>query len=347
MMRDKRRRTHGFTLVELLVVIAIIALLVSILLPSFQRALEIARATRCGMNLNSLGKQLKTYATEYGRYPTSYLYPKDEHGNWDLSQNGGNKPHGYVHWSYFLLGKGKLADDAFTCGSVRNGGAPRTNPGDDPEDWESGQGNQNGQTYPGGTGIEDRQARRMAYTANAAIIPRNKFNKSLSGGVRYNRFVAPSEVKQGAKTVLVTEFFEDWRATAVANQGDALLCKSHRPINPFCHISRGTNEYKADLMFPGLRYGPNDQTPSYGIRTEKAVRQNPVGLIDSGDTELNAVGRHHYGTYGEDGEFGGNVNFLYCDGHVELKNVLETVERREWGEKYYSLSGPNTEIINY
>ncbi len=58
------RRKKGFTLIELLVVIAIIALLVSILLPSLQRARELARRAMCAVNLNSFGKALVLYQGE-------------------------------------------------------------------------------------------------------------------------------------------------------------------------------------------------------------------------------------------------------------------------------------------
>ena len=64
------RRRKGFTLVELLVVIAIIALLVSILLPSLQKARELTKRTLCLTNLNGTGKCLALYLTSYDdKYP--------------------------------------------------------------------------------------------------------------------------------------------------------------------------------------------------------------------------------------------------------------------------------------
>ncbi len=57
------RRTKGFTLIELLVVIAIIALLVSILLPSLNRARELAKRSVCGSNLKNLGTAHAMYMT--------------------------------------------------------------------------------------------------------------------------------------------------------------------------------------------------------------------------------------------------------------------------------------------
>ena len=64
------RRRKGFTLVELLVVIAIIALLVSILLPSLQKARELTKRTMCLTNLNGTGKAVALYLTAYDdKYP--------------------------------------------------------------------------------------------------------------------------------------------------------------------------------------------------------------------------------------------------------------------------------------
>jgi prepilin-type N-terminal cleavage/methylation domain-containing protein/prepilin-type processing-associated H-X9-DG protein len=347
--RCKGNATRGFTLIELLVVMAIIALLIAILIPSLSQARESARATKCSSNLHHIGQAMASFVSaNRDQYPYSYIYPYDNTGSVDLyNQPGGTgtPTYGYIHWSWLLYDKGRVPAAAFQCPDFPRGGVPRTNPGAKTEDWEPDQLDEAGAGPGASTLRADRQAPRMSYTANSAIVPRNKFYKMDPNWVRLNNLVTDSSINGPGMTILATELNKNWKASC---KSGSTLSKSHRSISPFVNTTTGKGGNDVYIQDAATAFGVGDSNPSnfWGLQSDDNVT-DAVGLIDGAlGTEINAVGRHHSGgAIKSGGGIRGSANFLYCDGHVENKTVLDTVTNHEWGDKFYSLTGKQT--VNY
>lgn len=330
---------RGFTLVELLVVVAVIALLIGLLLPALGKARDSARELKCAANIRNVGQGVTIYTASQEVYPLSYAYRSStKSANWTFNdqKESNDNATGYLHWSSSLLESesGSVAHEAFECPSMYNGGAPRTNPGREERLWESWQEGDDGATRSNPSELEDLQAHRMAYTANAAIMPRNKLNVQTP---RKAQFVRPAVIKNGARTILAAEFHESsaWKLISDSNGRSV----SHRPVFPFQSLSGYGNAIFSTANSPG------NETPRFRYFRENEIRtqaSQAVGeaLMEDSQGEISAIARHHAGK----DKFGGSSNFLFVDGHVGKYTIWQTQSERLWGDKVYSLSGSGTRI---
>ncbi|MCC6423904.1 MAG: prepilin-type N-terminal cleavage/methylation domain-containing protein [Phycisphaerales bacterium] len=96
-------KQNGFTLVELLVVIGIIALLISILMPSLNKAHQAANRIKCMSNLRQIGVALIQYSNDQKGYlPPTWSYPNT------LVYKGTTYNPIELYWGQFLQIKGYL-----------------------------------------------------------------------------------------------------------------------------------------------------------------------------------------------------------------------------------------------
>ncbi|MBS0190215.1 MAG: DUF1559 domain-containing protein [Phycisphaerales bacterium] len=339
-------RPRAFTLIELLVVIAVIALLIGILLPSLASAREAGRAVICSSNMKSVGVAVMQYTSDYKYFPPSYIYPPSDpnapKAQWRFSdQTGDNPPQGYIHWSYFLFNSGQVPLNAFTCPSVPGKGAPRTNPGDNPNDAEIGQ-------IPGSptTALADMQAPRISIAGNGAIFPRNKFvNKPRRENVLVTPGSIDSEPGGMSRFILAGELgYSKQQGWAICAKGQdegssdvGFISASHRPFTPFLPLSGSSD--------PNAVYDEPDGTttrprflypdPKKDINPKQSVPR--YAFTTGGSTSLDGAARHHAG---DDANVGAG-NYVFVDGHVERLSVTTTITKRLWGNKFYSISGKN------
>ncbi len=349
-MHTPPRVRRGFTLIELLVVISIIALLIGILLPALGRARESAQRSVIQANMRAIGQGVATYNTENKeKMPFSYKYQ-----NSPVSFNADDTPDSiqnqtsagqylYVHWSHALFDGGAAPPDAFKSPAVENGGAPRTNPGDNLEDWDLGQRDDRSGTATVES-WEDFQAPRVAFGGNGAIFPRNKIGPLINTPRRNVEVRATNFNEPTSNLILAGEFIHSpslgWRTIGTSfggtdDQGAEWLSKSHRSITPFIAASASdVYDEPNRSASPFAPYAYPDPTNEGVILREETAQRTP-NLIDpeSGtvSTALNAITRQH----------AGKAHFVFVDGHVDLMSIQESIRKRSWGRKFYSISGDN------
>lgn len=326
----------AFTLVEVLVVSGIIAILVAILLPSLNNARRSANTIRCASNLRAIGQLIQDYASNNRQtYPASFIYAgqKTENG----VQTPDKQTGGVIHWSYVLFPKNPLPNsltqnpppdprtwvmnqELFKCPETWRGGLPPQSPTEDNLDP--------GQTVEG-PGTVDYQAPRLAYTANAAVMPNNKFTVGFQNTNNPFHFVRAGQVRRPGDTILMTEFTDAPGVVVDASRFTGQpASKSNRPVNGF--TIDGVTNPNIETLPPG--------TPFHPTRRDDLAKLQPADVASgstNSKTRLDWVGRLHGA--GKNW-FQKKTNFLYVDGHVETKRIEETLEPFQWGERFFSLA---------
>jgi prepilin-type N-terminal cleavage/methylation domain-containing protein/prepilin-type processing-associated H-X9-DG protein len=358
----------AFTLVELLVVIGIIALLVGILLPALGRAREQANTIKCASNLRQIGQAFAQYLTEnQDTFPPSNFYTGLQMGG---APNPNAPSYGYTHWSALINGtkKWQMASDYLNGNSSANYGAPQIAPFVNTSGWEQFQcpsldngGLPPANTYPGNNDLGimnevtsgpmvDLQAPRLAYTVNEALCPRSYLvagTYAPSTNVLHPyKFVRSGQVRHSADTILATELW-GFQLAAVTdskiNPGTN-VSNSRRPVSGFISFGTPVDGLATIANVTGTFVPLNQQYPTY----LNYLGLDPSVTLAQGGTpqsELEFVGRNHgqkkYGHVTGSTTGGWDLrlsNFLYVDGHVETKHIVDTISPTfQWGDQMYSL----------
>jgi prepilin-type N-terminal cleavage/methylation domain-containing protein/prepilin-type processing-associated H-X9-DG protein len=393
--------SRGFTLIELLVVCGIIALLAAILLPALGRAREVAKSVGCMSNLHSIGLGLHTYVAAYGDYyPIDYQY---NNGEGEFAQNGDGLTAGYFHWTAALepdqytastfyvaennanaaagisttYGPYPMQEPQYVCPShVPHGFAP-TNftsvrlPAPPPgQVSEINPNNAKATSKVNEPYSDDRQAPRLSYVANEAIMPRKKYcaahdasylaayqANSTSAGYAFASYdtstytwnntsnivqVQEDEITSPATTILIAEFSQNDACIFGSSQGGGTAYKSHRPTNAIKIASMtnllagktATTPAAGDFrLFDGEEYDTNLDWQFYKLSVTDAM--NDINAVTN--NTLPASMLDHI-TYIDPNAHKTGSNYLFVDGHAAQYTLSATLDPNNylWGTTMWS-----------
>lgn len=295
----------AFTLIELLVVIAIIAILAAILFPVFAQAKMAAKKTQDLSNMKQIGTSTQIYLADYDdTYMSAYYYNNDN-----------NSTNGYTHWTGMLQPYTKNLD-IFKSSVDPTGGLAPTNFIN----------NNNGYGAPGGqvtqNPVQDNQAPRVSYSANAMIMPRKRRT------IDPMNVIGSTVIDDVAGVIMLAP---QTHFPSCINDGSAasgIAFKSHRPANGLL-LSDGTTKFQGEAA---SEVGNAFYRAVPKARLVADLAACKIGTLSTAYSHL---------VYTQPDRFGNGANYTFADTHAKFSSLDATINQNNylWGKRAYTAGG--------